>query len=329
MSKSRAKSTGRKTKSKRDIFEPTEAEKQCFSKAHGRYIFGPSSAKGELTFSVDEVATQIKKKAPLSTDPEDPEDAIGGSPFYLAAVLEYISAEVLELSVSTQDRKKRPLILPEHIDFAIKNDPELKNVFKKIKAQSKPSSNFSNSMYVVLQQVAGQTTCNGVQINSNTEISMEAMNQLNCMINGLQKYLINEAYQFCLEKNKNNPKYIDQAIIKALHFGKEWDREYKQPADGSEDSSRDGIATPYGVICSRDIQSAVIFSFSSYKTMQDMSDEAFDWSVVPAGTKGESWEIAKHAVSEGTKAVTRATTWQAPAKKSSKIDPKGMSCNIL
>lgn len=49
----------------------------------------------------------------------------GGAPIYLAAALEYLSAEILELATEAALDNKKSRVIPRHILFAIKNDEEL------------------------------------------------------------------------------------------------------------------------------------------------------------------------------------------------------------
>ena len=53
----------------------------------------------------------------------------GGAPVYMAAVLEYIVAEVLELAGNAAKDNKKLRIVPRHIQLAVRNDDELNNFF--------------------------------------------------------------------------------------------------------------------------------------------------------------------------------------------------------
>ena len=48
-----------------------------------------------------------------------------GAPVYLAAVLEYLCAKILELAGNTTRDNKKTRIVPRHITLAVKNDEEL------------------------------------------------------------------------------------------------------------------------------------------------------------------------------------------------------------
>ena len=76
------------------------------------------SAKAGLQFPVGRVARYLKKG-------KYAERVGAGAPVYLAAVLEYLAAELLELAGNAARDNKKSRIVPRHLQLAIRNDEEL------------------------------------------------------------------------------------------------------------------------------------------------------------------------------------------------------------
>ncbi|KAF4681508.1 histone h2a [Perkinsus olseni] len=76
------------------------------------------SAKAGLQFPVGRIARYLKKGRYAKR--------VGsGAPVYLAAVLEYLVAEILELAGNAARDHKKTRIIPRHIQLAVRNDEEL------------------------------------------------------------------------------------------------------------------------------------------------------------------------------------------------------------
>ena len=80
------------------------------------------SSKAGLQFPVGRIGRFLKKGKYATR-------VGGGAPVYLAAILEYLTAEILELAGNAARDNKKTRIIPRHIQLAVRNDEELNKLF--------------------------------------------------------------------------------------------------------------------------------------------------------------------------------------------------------
>lgn len=85
---------------------------------------GDKSARAGVIVSIGRVARHLKKNLDMRVS--------GDAPVYMAAVLQYVVAELLELAGNVARNQKKVRITPRHIALALMNDRELEKLYNKV-----------------------------------------------------------------------------------------------------------------------------------------------------------------------------------------------------
>ena len=83
------------------------------------------SSRAGLQFPVGRIHRMLRKGSYA-------ERVGAGAPVYLAAVMEYLAAEVLELAGNAARDNKKTRIIPRHLQLAIRNDEELNKLLSRV-----------------------------------------------------------------------------------------------------------------------------------------------------------------------------------------------------
>lgn len=118
--------------------------------AEGSKVTSSHSARAGLQFPVGRIKRYLKRNAQSKI-------RIGSkSAIYLTAVLEYLTAEVLELAGNAAKDLKVKRITPRHLQLAIRGDEELDNLIKATIAYGGVLPHINKALLLKVERKKGQ-----------------------------------------------------------------------------------------------------------------------------------------------------------------------------
>ncbi|XP_069879423.1 histone H2A type 1-like [Dipodomys merriami] len=94
-------------------------------------MYGRGKQGGKARAKAKTRSSRAGLQFPVGRAPPAPRVGAGASA-YLAAVLEYLTAEILELAGNPAPDNKKTRIIPRHLQLAIRNDEELNKLLGKV-----------------------------------------------------------------------------------------------------------------------------------------------------------------------------------------------------
>ncbi len=241
-------------------FSESSDDEESFDELQGGAKQTSRSEKAGLQFPVGRVSRYIRQQT---------KSRVGaGAPVYLAAVLEYICAEILELAGNAARDNKRTRIIPRHIQLAVQNDDEIKKLFENGTIASGGVLPYIHA--VLLPKVKGK---------EESFVELQGGSKKAAKKGGRKKRR---------RKGKESWTIYIYKVLKQVH-----------PDTGM---SKKGMATIVSLL--NDLfaritdQANKLVRYSKKNTMDSRTIQTAVRLVLPG-------ELAKHAVSEGTKAVTK------------------------